>query len=195
VKVILYKDVPNLGDEGDVKNVAAGYARNFLIPRKFAVPYNKATEVELVQKQQAINRRRAERATNAASLKTRIESIEMEIAAPAGERGRLFGSITSSAIVDYLFSHGMNIERKKIELPDGGIKNVGIHNVKIKLYSGQLAELKVNVMPAGAKQPERSPSKGENLIEAGAETKENSGIKAGENDTEEKIRIEDNEVS
>jgi len=152
MKVILYKDVPNLGDEGEVKNVADGYARNFLIPRRFAVPYNRATEVELVQKQQAINRRRVERTIDAAGLKTRIETMELEIAAVAGEQGKLFGSVTSSAIMDYLFSHGMNIERKKIELPDGGIKNVGIHNVKIKLYNGQLAELRVNVVPADVKK-------------------------------------------
>lgn len=183
MKVILFKDVPNLGDEGDIKNVADGYARNFLIPRKFAVPYNKATEVELVQKQQAINRRRAERATDAASLKTRIEAMEMEIAVAAGEQGRLFGSVTSSAIVDYLFSHGMNIERKKVELPDGGIKNVGIHNVKIKLYGGQLAELRVNVMPAGAKP--QTPSGDEEPAEAGAETNKHSAVKAEANDVEE----------
>jgi len=188
VKVILYKDVPNLGEEGDVKDVATGYARNFLIPKKFAVPYNKATKIELMQKQQAIDRRRAERTTDAASLKARIEAMEMEITAAAGEQGRLFGSVTSSAIVDYLLSHGLKIERKKVELPDGGIKNVGIHNAAIKLYGGQIAELRVNVLPTGAKQA------GETSAEDGApkknssdtESDENSEVKTGDTETKAK---------
>ena len=191
MKVILYKDVPNLGDEGDVKVVADGYARNFLIPRKFAVPYNRATEVELVQKQRAIHRRRAERATDAASLKTRIEAMEMEIMAAAGEQGRLFGSVTSTAVVDYLLSHGINIERKKIELPDGGIRNIGIHNVKIKIYGEQLAELRVNVAPAGAKQPKKGSSGSEAEASLDAKTVEHSEVKV--EDAEESKPNEANE--
>jgi len=179
VKVILYKDVPNLGEEGDVKIVAAGYARNFLIPKKFAVPYNKATEIELAQKQQAINRRKAERTNDASSLKTRIETVEMEIAAAAGEQGRLFGSVTSSAIVNYLSSQGIKIERKRVKLPDEGIKSVGIHNVIIRLYGDQLAELRVNVKPAGAKRSEKLSSEKEELAEdlKDAEVEENPKIK------------------
>lgn len=179
MKVILYKDVPNLGEEGDVKIVAAGYARNFLIPKKFAVPYNKATEIELAQKQQAINRRKAERTNDASSLKTRIETVEMEIAAAAGEQGRLFGSVTSSAIVNYLSSQGIKIERKRVKLPDEGIKSVGIHNVIIRLYGDQLAELRVNVKPAGAKRSEKLSSEKEELAEdlKDAEVEENPKIK------------------
>ena len=125
MKIILYKDVQDLGEEGDIKIVADGYARNFLIPQKFAVRYNKATETELAQKQQAIARRKEEKIMLAAGDKTRIESLEMEITAPAGEKGRLFGSITSTAIADYLHSKEIMIERKRIEMPESGIKTVG----------------------------------------------------------------------
>jgi len=186
VKVILYRDIPNLGEEGDVKDVAAGYARNFLIPKKFAVPYNKATKMELAQKQKAIDRRRAERTTDAAGLKARIEAMEMEITAAAGGQGRLFGSVTSSAIVDYLLSHGMSIERKKVELPDGGIKNVGIHNAKIKLYGGQLAELRVSVLPTGAKQEEKASAEDGAPVKDSPDTEsvENSEVKAEMSDAE-----------
>jgi len=185
MKVILYRDVPNLGEEGDVKNVTAGYARNFLIPKKFAVPYNKATKVELMQKQQAINRRKVQRVTDAAGLKSKIEEMEMEITAAAGEQGRLFGSVTSIAIVDYLLSHGMNMDRKKIELPEGGIKNVGIHNVKIKLYGDQSAELRINVIPAGAKRPEKTSPKNETPAEDSPDDEKNSEIEAGMDDAKE----------
>ncbi|PIE04765.1 MAG: 50S ribosomal protein L9 [Spirochaetales bacterium] len=151
MKIILYKDVPNLGEEGDICEVAAGYARNYLIPRKFAVPYTRATEVELAQKQQAIARRKEEKAKMAQDSKTRIEAMVMEIAVAAGEKGRLFGSVTSTAVVDFLLSQGVEVERKKVELPEGGIKTVGTHKVKIKLYGGDEAELPVEVSASGEK--------------------------------------------
>ena len=145
MKIILYRDVPNLGEEGDVKVVADGYARNYLIPQKFAVKYTKATEIELAQKQQAIARRKQEKVNSAADIKTRIEGMAMDVAVAAGETGKLFGSVTSVAIADFLASQGLEIERKKIELPEGGIKTVGVHSVKIRLYGGEGAALKVNV--------------------------------------------------
>ena len=149
MKIILYKDVPELGEEGDVKIVADGYARNYLIPKKFAVRYTKATETELAQKQKAISRRKEEKITLAAGDKTRIESLEMTISAPAGEKGRLFGSITSSAIADYLHSMDIAIERKRIELPEAGLKTLGTHTVHVKLYGGDRAALTVNVTAEG----------------------------------------------
>ena len=157
MKIILYKDVPNLGEEGDVKNVAEGFARNFLIPKKFAVRYNKASEIELAQKQQAITRRKEEKSNAAADVKTRIETLLMDLAVAAGEKGKLFGSVTSTAVVDYLHSQGLEVERKKVELPEGGIKMLGAHNVKIKLYGGEEAVLKVNVTPSSDK-PEVTPT-------------------------------------
>ena len=151
MKIILYKDVPSLGEEGDIKVVADGYARNFLIPKKFAVRYTKSTEIELAQKQQSIARRKDEKTNIASDTKTRIEALEMDLSVAAGEKGKLFGSVTSTAIVDYLHSKGIEVERKKVEIPDGGIKIVGTHNVKIKLYGGEEAALTVNVNPASDK--------------------------------------------
>lgn len=157
MKIILYKDVPDLGEEGDVKIVADGYARNFLIPRKFAVQYTRATETELAQKHQAITRRKEEKALLAAGDKTRIEALEMTITAPAGEKGRLFGSITSSVIADYLHSLDIEVERKRIEMPETGIKTVGTHTVHIKLYGGERAVLKVTVTAEGETPEEETP--------------------------------------
>ena len=154
MKIILYKDVPSLGEEGDIKVVSDGYARNFLIPKKFAVRYTKSTEIELAQKQQAIARRKEEKTNIASDTKTRIEALDMDLSVAAGEKGKLFGSVTSTTIVDYLHSKGIEVERKKVEIPDGGIKIVGTHNVKIKLYGGEEAALTVNVTPAGDKVEE-----------------------------------------
>jgi large subunit ribosomal protein L9 len=157
MKIILYKDIPSLGEEGDVKNVADGYARNYLIPKKIAVRYTKATEMELTQKQQSIARRKTEKMTEAADLKTRIEAIAMDLSVAAGENGRLFGSVTSSAIVDFLSSKGIEIERKRVELPDGGIKTVGKHVAKVRLYGKNDALLTVNVTPVEVAEPAPAP--------------------------------------
>lgn len=154
MKIILYKDVPNLGEEGDIKVVTNGYARNYLIPQKFAVKYTKSTEIELAQKQQAIARRKKEKTSAASDMKTRLESLVMEIAVAAGDKGKLFGSVTSTSVVDYLHSNGVEVERKKVELPEGGIKTVGAHSVKVKLYGGEEAVLNVTVSAAGDKPAE-----------------------------------------
>jgi large subunit ribosomal protein L9 len=151
MKIILYKDVPNLGEEGDVKTVADGYARNYLIPKKFAVRYTKSTEIELAQKQQAIARRKEEKSKSAADMKTRIEGLKMELALAAGDKGKLFGSVTTGAVADFLSSEGLQIERKKIELPQGGVKTVGSHRIKVKLYGGEEAELDLEVAASGEK--------------------------------------------
>jgi len=169
MKIILYKDVSNLGEEGDIRVVANGYARNYLIPQKFAVRYTKSTEIELAQKQQSIARRKKEKSNDAADLKSRIEALEMELAVAAGEKGKLFGSVTSSAIVDYLQSQGVEIERKKVELPDGGIKLIGTHSVKIKLYGGEEALLKVNVTALGDEKAVPVEKKQDKPVEVPAE--------------------------
>lgn len=165
MKIILYKDVPHLGEEGDVKEVADGYARNFLLPQKMAVRYSKVTQTELEQKQQAITRRKEEKVNLAAGDKVRIENLQMPFTAPAGQKGKLFGSVTSTAVADFLHSEGINIEKKRIEMPEGGIKIVGSHTVNIKLYGGQIATLNVNVSASGDKL-EETEAPAERIIEA-----------------------------
>ena len=154
MKIILYKDVSSLGEEGDVKVVADGYARNYLIPRGFAVRYSRATETELAQKQQAILRRKDEKVRAAAGDRIRIEGLTMHASVAAGDSGRLFGSVTATAVVDYLRTQGVTVERKRVEMPEGGIKSVGNHSVKVKLYGGEEAMLSVAVAASGEKPAE-----------------------------------------
>ncbi|MDF1567424.1 MAG: 50S ribosomal protein L9 [Spirochaetaceae bacterium] len=193
MKIILYKEVPNLGEEGDVKVVADGYARNFLLPQKFAVRYTKATEMELAQKQKSIARRKEEKSKAASDTKTRIEALTMEVAVAAGEKGRLFGSVTSSAVVDYLASQGVDMERKKVELPEGGIKMVGDHSVKIKLYGGEEALLKVTVSASGEKAEVVAAPKTPKAVvekEAADDAGENAESDSIEDNTEEDAETE-----
>ena len=109
MKVILNVDVKHLGEEGDVKNVANGYARNFLLPRNLAVPYNEATVAIFEAKKAEIEARKEQKRKDSASLKEKLEALELELIMPAGANGKLFGSVTNSVIADALLKLGFEI--------------------------------------------------------------------------------------
>jgi large subunit ribosomal protein L9 len=145
MKIILNQDVANLGEEGDVKVVADGYARNFLIPKGMAVVCTKENLNNLEQKKAAIEKRRDEKKKAASGLKDRLAGEQLEIEMPVGENGKLFGAVTSQTILDELNKLGIAIEKKKIDVPEHAIKVVGSYIVKVKLYGGESADLKVEV--------------------------------------------------
>ena len=146
MKVILNKDLSPLGEEGDVKDVAKGYARNFLFPRGIALPYNDKTRKLFESRREEIEARKAGKRNDAAGLKEKLESLNLEIIMPAGANGKLYGAVTSQTIMDELAKQGYQIERKKIELPGNSFKNVGKYRVMIKLYENASAELSVTVL-------------------------------------------------
>jgi len=145
MKVILNQDIINLGEEGDVKVVADGYARNFLIPKKMVLPYNKNNVVILEQKKQAIERRKEEKRKNALGLKERLADENISLSMPVGEKGKLFGAVTATTIADELAKNGITVDKRKIDLPGQGIKVIGNYVVTVKLYGGNTADLKVEV--------------------------------------------------
>lgn len=146
MKVILNEDVYNLGEEGDVCEVAAGYARNFLLPKKLAVPFNNSNVAVFKSREAAIAKKKEEKRKNALSLKERIEEIVLEIRVSAGESGKLFGAVTSATIVEALAKEGVHIEKKKIDVPSHNIKMVGTYTVTVRLYENETASLKINVV-------------------------------------------------
>lgn len=146
MKVILNKDMPNLGEEGDVCDVANGYARNFLIPRQIAVPYNKQTLALFEQKRSAIEKRKEEKRQAALSLKERLEQEELELSMPSGESGRLFGSVNNATVAEALEKIGIEVDRRRIEVPDNTLKQVGNYVCRVRLYDNEEAELKVKVI-------------------------------------------------
>lgn len=146
-KVILIQDVKDLGEEGDVKEVKRGYARNYLMPKKLAVPYTKGN-LKLIEARRAIIEQKKEEKRQAAlGLKERLESLSLKIVMPMGENGRLFGSVTSAIIADELQKLGISVEKKKIEIPEHAIKTQGTYKVRVKLYDNQEGVLKVLVNP------------------------------------------------
>ena len=149
MKVILNVDVKYLGEEGDVKNVATGYARNYLLPRNLAVPYNEATVMIFEARKAEIEARKEQKRKDSASLKEKLEATTVELIMPAGNNGKLYGAVTTNVVADSLSKLGFEIERKKIELPGLAIKTVGTYKAIIKLYEAQTAEIQVVVKAQG----------------------------------------------
>ena len=146
MKIILYQDVHNLGEEGDVVVVKDGYARNFLLPKGHAVLFNKANQAIFASRAAAIEKRKEEKRKAAASLKDRIDEMTITLAVSAGDSGKLFGSVTSSMVQEALAKEGIEVERKRIEVSSHMIKMVGSYSVKIRLYEGESAQLKIEVV-------------------------------------------------
>lgn len=145
MKVILNDDVKHLGEMGDTKNVANGYARNYLFPRMLAVPYNADTVAYFEGKKAEIEARKEQKRQESKSLKEKLESLSIELTMPAGSNGKLFGSVTSQTLSDYFKNNGFEIERKRIELPGLTIKTVGNYTFKVHLYEASVAEVKLSV--------------------------------------------------
>ena len=145
MKVILNVDVKSLGEEGDVKNVANGYARNYLLPRNLAVPYNEATVLIFEAKKAEIEARKEQKRKDSASLKEKLEAAAIEITMPAAANGKLFGAVTSNIVAETLAKLGFDIERKRIEIPGSSIKTAGNYKASVKLYEAQVAEIHIAV--------------------------------------------------
>ncbi|HEY2105972.1 MAG TPA: 50S ribosomal protein L9 [Candidatus Binataceae bacterium] len=144
MQVILRDDVPNLGQPGDVVRVRPGYARNFLLPRKLAVEANpKNLRAFEHEKRLALVRREAKRAESV-KMKDRIERVTIELAARAGEGGKLFGSVTNIDIERALGAQGVSIDRRRILLAEP-IKELGEFVVQVRIDAEVEASLKLKV--------------------------------------------------
>lgn len=161
MKVILNKDVANLGEEGDVKDVAPGYARNYLLPKGLVMPYNPASLAELEGRRAAIEARKEHKRKEAASTRERLENEELTVKMTAGERGRLFGSVTSATIVEQLEKLGISVDRKRVDIPGGTIKELGTFSVRVRLYGDEEATVKVTVEPDEKSAPQGQPARAE----------------------------------
>jgi large subunit ribosomal protein L9 len=153
MKVILLKDVDNLGRVGDVKDVAPGYARNYLLPRGLVVPATagQMKRLEILRRQR--EKDDARRLTEAQSLAARLGELELNIAARVGEQGRLFGSVTNQDVAAALKEqHGIEIDRRDVEVGDP-IRTLGAHLVTVRLGGNVQAQLRVNVIEEGGQAP------------------------------------------
>jgi len=157
MKIILNADVYNLGEEGDICDVARGYARNYLFPRNLAVNYSSQNIAILEGRKAAIEKRKEEKRRSALSLKERLDGKEIVIKMNAGNSGRLFGSVTNTMIAEELQKEGFEIEKKKIEVTSHSIKMVGTYPVRIKLYESNEAEIKLKVVSQSGPEKTEAP--------------------------------------
>jgi large subunit ribosomal protein L9 len=146
MKVIFLKDVKNKGKKGEVKEVASGYAHNFLFKKGLAEEANAVNLKKLDAQKEEVRQQEADDLQAAKDLKAELEGKEVEIKTKAGEDGRLFGSVSSKQVIEaYQKQHGLKLDKRKLDMPDT-FKSLGYHKVSIKLHSEVEAELKVHVV-------------------------------------------------
>ena len=145
MKVILIKDVSGLGEEGDMKDVAVGYARNYLFPKGFAVEETPFTRNRFKEQKRKIELRKVKKREDAQKLADEISSISVNITAAAQKNDKLFGAIHEADIMKALQEQGYEVEKKNILLTEP-IKAIGVYKVPMKIYDTINAELKVWVV-------------------------------------------------
>ncbi len=143
--VILTENVKGLGTIGEVVKVKPGYGRNFLVPQGLAVEASERNIKELDHHKRQLARKAAKLSKEAADVKARIEAVECTFVHKASDEGKLFGSVTTKEIAEALAAKGIEVDRRKILL-DQPIKDLGMHEVDIKLNAGVNATIKVNVI-------------------------------------------------
>ncbi len=145
MKVILQQDVDNLGSTGDVKEVADGFGRNFLLPRKLAVLADERNVHRLQHQQRIAAARQAKLLTAAKETADKISKTPVSIKRQAGEGDKLFGSVTNHDIADALAAAGITVDKKSVVLEEP-IRNIGVFQVPVKVLRGVDASVKVYVI-------------------------------------------------
>jgi large subunit ribosomal protein L9 len=145
MKVIFLKDVKGRGKKGEIKNVADGYAHNFLLKNNYAIEANQAAISQLDGQKKKEQKLSEQELQEAKALKEKLEALTVELKAKSGEGGRLFGSITTKQVASELEKkHGIKIDKRKMELDDA-IRSLGYTNIPVKIHQEVTATLKVHV--------------------------------------------------
>jgi large subunit ribosomal protein L9 len=145
MKLILTREVENLGLAGDIVEVADGYGRNYLVPRGSAISWSKGAEKQITQIKRARDAREIRGIDHAQEIKAQLEGLKLTLKARAGDGGKLFGSVTQADVVGAVKSAGgPAIDKKKVHLP-GHIKATGAHTVTIELLADVVATVPLEV--------------------------------------------------
>jgi large subunit ribosomal protein L9 len=152
MEVILREHIDNLGRRGDVVKVANGYARNFLLPRKLALPVNDQNRRQIERERKVVEARELQERQDAEAIAIKLAAVEIVLARRVGEHDTLYGSVTSADIAEALAEKSFDIEKRKIVLPEP-IKQVGEFEVPVRIHHDVPAHVKVKVVPLGTAQP------------------------------------------
>ena len=147
MEVILRDHVENLGRRGEVVKVADGYARNFLLPRKLALPATEGNKKRVEKERKILETKESEERQSAEAIASRLAALELSIARKVGENEQLYGSVTNADIAELMKEKGFDIDRRKILLADP-IKALGENTVPVKLHRDVTAQVRVTVTKA-----------------------------------------------
>ena len=165
MKVILLKELKGKGGEGDVIDVAPGFANNYLLTQGYAILATKGNLKQLEQRKHNIAKREEKRIADAEALKSQLEGIKVKVDVQVGEEGQLFGSVTTTMIADAIkAATDVEIDKRRIEL-NRPIKTAGIHDVLISLYREIKTVVKLQVGDVVEEAPE-APAEAEEVVEA-----------------------------
>jgi large subunit ribosomal protein L9 len=179
MKVILMKDVPGLGEEGDTKEVAAGYARNYLFPRGLVAEDTVFNRNRMKEQRKRIEFTKVKKREDAQKLAESLSAASVTISAAAQESDKLFGAVHEVDIAKALSAKGYEVDKKNIVLSEP-IKTIGEHKVTIKIYEDVKAEIKVWVVKEDNKEDKKQDTKEEKPEHGPEEEKEENGAEAGE---------------
>lgn len=147
MKVVMLKDVKNIGKRDEILNVSDGYARNFLFPQKLAAEATPGTLKEIERKRAAQDAREAERLAEARAKAETLKGKVITLAVKCGDKGRLYGSVTSAEVAEELEKqYGIEADKRKIELGDP-IREVGDREITIRLYTGVATKMILRIEP------------------------------------------------
>ncbi len=178
MRVILRQDVEKLGLRGDVVDVAPGYARNYLLPRRLAETATKAKVAEVRKHEEKRARQEAQSSEQAQEIASRLEGEELRFDVPAGETGTLFGSVTATNIAEAVWATmRVRVDRRKLDLPEP-IKRVGRYQVPVELFGEETATLRVAVVPEGGELPPQEELDAIAAAEAEAEAAAQAEVEA-----------------
>jgi len=143
MQIILMEKIDNLGSLGEIVNVKAGYARNFLVPRRKAKIATKANIEAFEEIRAELEKVEAAASAAAEKIREKLDGTEVTIEANAGQEGKLFGSVSNLEVAEALNEQGFEIERRNVRMPDGPIRHVGEHEVGVHLHTDVIATVKV----------------------------------------------------
>lgn len=155
INIILKKDVNSLGEEGDIKRVKRGYAFNYLLPQNLAVDCTLNNKNILEKQKDAIEKRRLQKAENANELKEKLEKVKIQIDIPAGDKGRLYGTVTNIAVAEAINEQGFDIDKKNIDIGEH-IKHGGDFQIRVHIYHDIYAVVQLTVNPVFEEKKEVS---------------------------------------
>jgi large subunit ribosomal protein L9 len=148
MEVILREHVDNLGRRGDVVKVADGYARNYLLPRKLALPVTEENRKRVERERKVAEVREAEEKTAAEAVAVRLAALELAFERRVGENDTLYGSVTAADVAEALEAQGFPVDKRKVSLHDP-LKALGEFEVPVKIHREVTAHVKVRVVPLG----------------------------------------------